>query len=157
MSRARRATTVAAEAVATAGSDHADVTGNGEAACCLPVFVLEAVPTYRADGWWRRPRGFCVGGCGVTPLRVRASVIVPATGFDGVVGAAQIERLPDGAILMNVGQSHREIDVDSLNQHPHTDLRRHLERYDVNGRRVHLLYRGSLGNLVAVLFVGRKP
>ena len=59
----------------------------------------------------------------------RASVIVTATGFDGVVGAAQIERLPDGAILMNVGHSHREIDVDWLNQHPHTDLRRHLERY----------------------------
>ena len=48
----------------------------------------------------------------------RASVIVTATGFDGVVGAAQIERLPDGAILMNVGHSHREIDVDWLNQPP---------------------------------------
>ena len=81
----------------------------------------------------------------------RASVIVTATGFDGVVGAAQIERLPDGAILMNVGHSHREIDVDWLNQHPHTDLRRHLERYEVNGRRVHLLNRGSLVNLAAGL------
>ena len=84
----------------------------------------------------------------------RASVIVTATGFDGVVGAAQIERLPDGAILMNVGHSHREIDVDWLNQHPHTDLRRHLERYEVNGRRVHLLNRGSLVNLAAGLGTG---
>lgn len=81
----------------------------------------------------------------------RASVVVTATGFDGVVGAAQIERLRDGAILMNVGHSHREIDVDWLNQHPHTDLRRHLERYEVNGRRVHLLNRGSLVNLAAGL------
>ena len=81
----------------------------------------------------------------------RASVIVTATGFDGVVGAAQIELLPDGAILMNVGHSHREIDVDWLNQHPHTELRRHLERYEVNGRRVHLLNRGSLVNLAAGL------
>ncbi len=84
----------------------------------------------------------------------RASVVVTATGFDGVVGAAQIERLPDGAILMNVGHSHREIDVDWLNQHPHTDLRRHLERYEVNGRRVHLLNRGSLVNLAAGLGTG---
>jgi adenosylhomocysteinase len=84
----------------------------------------------------------------------RASVIVTATGFDGVVGAAQIERLPDGAILMNVGHSHREIDVDWLNQHPHTALRRHLERYEVNGRRVHLLNRGSLVNLAAGLGTG---
>ena len=84
----------------------------------------------------------------------RASVVVTATGFDGVVGAAQIDRLPDGAILMNVGHSHREIDVDWLNQHPHTDLRRHLERYEVNGRRVHLLNRGSLVNLAAGLGTG---
>jgi adenosylhomocysteinase len=84
----------------------------------------------------------------------RASVIVTATGFDGVVGAAQIERLPDGVILMNVGHSHREIDVDWLNQHPRTALRRHLERYDVHGRRVHLLNRGSLVNLAAGLDTG---
>jgi adenosylhomocysteinase len=80
-----------------------------------------------------------------------AGVVVTATGFDGVVGAAQIERLPDGAILVNVGHSDREIDVDWLQQHPHTDLRRHLERYEVNGRRVYLLNRGSLVNLAAGL------
>lgn len=84
----------------------------------------------------------------------RASVIVTATGFDGVVGAAQIERLADGAILMNVGHSNREIDVDWLDQHPHSELRRHLERYEVNGRRVHLLNRGSLVNLAAGLGTG---
>ena len=81
----------------------------------------------------------------------RASVVVTATGFDGVVGAAQIECLRDGAILMNVGHSHREIDVDWLDQHPHSGVRRHLERYDVNGRRVHLLNRGSLVNLAVGL------
>ena len=84
----------------------------------------------------------------------RASVIVTATGFDGVVGAAQIERLADGAILVNVGHSHREIDVEWLDQHPHTNVRRHLERYEVNGRRVHLLNRGSLVNLAAGLGSG---
>jgi adenosylhomocysteinase len=84
----------------------------------------------------------------------RVSVVVTATGFDGVVGAAQIERLADGAILVNVGHSHREIDVDWLDQHPHTELRRHLERYEVNGRRVHLLNRGSLVNLAAGLGSG---
>jgi adenosylhomocysteinase len=82
-----------------------------------------------------------------------ASVVVTATGFDGVVGAAQVERLRDGAILMNVGHSHREIDVDWLNEHPHTELRRHLERYEVNGRRIHLLNRGSLVNLAAGLSI----
>ena len=82
---------------------------------------------------------------------LRASVVVTATGFDGVVEAAQIVRLADGAILMNVGHSNREIDVDWLDQHPHTELRRHLERYEVNGKRVHLLNRGSLVNLAVGL------
>jgi adenosylhomocysteinase len=80
-----------------------------------------------------------------------ASVVVTATGFDGVIGAAQIERLADGAILMNVGHSNREIDVDWLDEHPRTELRRHLDRYEVDGRRVHLLNRGSLVNLAAGL------
>src|SRR5918995_2741059 len=84
----------------------------------------------------------------------RASVIVTATGFDGVVGAAQIEHLADGAILMNVGHSNREIDVDWRDEHPHTDLRRHLERYEGNGRRLHLLNRGSLVNLAVGLGTG---
>jgi adenosylhomocysteinase len=81
----------------------------------------------------------------------RASVVVTATGFDGVIRAPQIECLADGAILMNVGHSNREIDVAWLDEHPHTSLRRHLERYDVNGRRVHLLNRGSLVNLAVGL------
>jgi adenosylhomocysteinase len=83
-----------------------------------------------------------------------SSVIVTATGLDGVIGAAQIERLADGAILVNVGHSNREIDVDWLDQHPRTDLRRHLQRYEVNGRRVYLLNRGSLVNLAAGLGTG---
>jgi adenosylhomocysteinase len=83
-----------------------------------------------------------------------ATVIVTATGFDGVIAAAQIEHLVEGAILMNVGHSNREIDVDWLDQHSHTSLRRHLERFDVNGRRVHLLNRGSLVNLAAGLGTG---
>jgi adenosylhomocysteinase len=80
-----------------------------------------------------------------------ASVVVTATGFDGVIGSAEIEQLSDGAILVNVGHSHREIDVDWLDQHPHVQLRRHLDRYEVDGRRIHLLNRGSLVNLATGL------
>ena len=85
-----------------------------------------------------------------------ASVIVTATGFDGVIGPAQLERLADGAILMNVGHSPREIDVDWLDRHPRAVLRRHLERYEVNGRRVYLLNRGSLVNLATGLGTGAQ-
>ena len=95
-------------------------------------------------------------GCRVAPLEDAApvaSVIVTATGFDGVLGASQLELVADGAILVNVGHSDREIDVDWRDRHPRVVMRRHLDRYDVAGRRLHLLNRGSLVNLAAGLAV----
>ena len=93
-------------------------------------------------------------GCRVASLddaARRASVIVTATGFDGVLGAEQLEQVADGAILVNVGHSDREIDVDWLDRHPRVEMRRHLGRYEIAGRRLHLLNRGSLVNLAAGL------
>jgi adenosylhomocysteinase len=89
-------------------------------------------------------------GCRVAemPAAVRtASVIVTATGFDGVLGERELSQAADGAILVNVGHSDREIDVDWLDRHPSTPVRRHLDRYDLGGRRLYLLNRGSLVNL----------
>jgi adenosylhomocysteinase len=89
-------------------------------------------------------------GCRVASLddaTRRASVLVTATGFDGVLGGEQLEQVADGAILVNVGHSDREIDVDWLDRHPRVEMRRHLDRYEIAGRRLHLLNRGSLVNL----------
>lgn len=83
-----------------------------------------------------------------------ASVIVTATGFDGVLGEQQLSQVADGAILVNVGHSDREIDVDWLDRRPSTPVRRHLERYELDGRWVYLLNRGSLVNLAAGLGIG---
>ena len=93
-------------------------------------------------------------GCRVADLSDAlraASVIVTATGFDGVLGERELAQVADGAILVNVGHSDREIDVDWLDRHPRTLVRRHLERYDVDGRRIYLLNRGSLVNIAAGL------
>ena len=58
----------------------------------------------------------------------------------------------------DLGANVTVVDLDPVRlvqaQHPHTGLRRHLERYEVNGRRVHLLNRGSLVNLAAGLGTG---
>jgi adenosylhomocysteinase len=83
-----------------------------------------------------------------------ASVVVTATGFDGVLGEQQMSDLADGAILVNVGHSDREIDVNWLDLHPSTPVRRHLQRYDLDGRRAYLINRGSLVNLAAGLGIG---
>jgi adenosylhomocysteinase len=96
-------------------------------------------------------------GCRVADLEVAlgtASVVVTATGFDGVLGEQQLSQVADGAILVNVGHSDREIDVDWLDGHPRTPIRRHLDRYELDGRRVYLLNRGSLVNLAAGLGIG---
>ena len=89
-------------------------------------------------------------GCRVADMGIAlgtASVVVTATGFEGVLGERQLANVADGAILVNVGHSDREIDVDWLDRHPSTRVRRHLERYELDGRRVYLLNRGSLVNL----------
>ncbi|MEO5666218.1 MAG: adenosylhomocysteinase [Nocardioides sp.] len=83
-----------------------------------------------------------------------ASVVVTATGFDGVLGASQLAQVADGAILVNVGHSDREIDVDWLDGHPRTHIRRHLERFTLDDRSVYLLNRGSLVNLAPGLGIG---
>ena len=96
-------------------------------------------------------------GCRVADLATAlrtASVVVTATGFDGVLGEEQLAYAADGAILVNVGHSDREIDVDWLDRHPRTGVRRHLERFDLGGRRVYLLNRGSLVNLAPGLGIG---
>lgn len=89
-------------------------------------------------------------GCRVADLATAlgtASVVVTATGFDGVLGPEQLSKVTDGTILFNVGHSDREIDVDWLDRHPRTTIRRHLERFDLEDRRLYLLNRGSLVNL----------
>ena len=93
-------------------------------------------------------------GCRVAGLAeavAAAGVVVTATGVDRVLDAEVLADVPDGAILVNVGHSNREIDVDWLDRHPRVEMRRHLDRYDLDGRRVHLLNRGSLVNLAAGL------
>jgi adenosylhomocysteinase len=78
-----------------------------------------------------------------------AEIVVTATGFDRVVDDNRMSRLADGAILVNVGHSNREFDVDWLDRHPRTRVRRHLDRYEVDGRHLFLLNRGSPVNLAA--------
>lgn len=93
-------------------------------------------------------------GCRVAEMAAAlrtASVIVTATGFDGVLGEQQLSQVADGVILVNVGHSDREIDVDWLDRQPSTPLRRHLQRYELDGRRVYLLNRGSLVDLAGGL------
>ncbi|MFP4566405.1 MAG: NAD(P)-dependent oxidoreductase [Spirochaetaceae bacterium] len=79
----------------------------------------------------------------------RADVIATATGADGVVGRALIDRLPDGAFLLNVGHRPEEIDVTYLRSHDHREIIPFVEEISLGRRKVYLLAGGSMLNLVA--------
>lgn len=50
----------------------------------------------------------------VATLIVDADIALTATGVDGVIGPAELERAPSGILLANVGHFDREIDVGAL-------------------------------------------
>ncbi len=97
-------------------------------------------------------------GCRIVDLErglAEASVVVTATGVEGVLGRSELTLLGDGAIVCNVGHSNREIDVEWLDEnHDRTPMRRHIARYDVNGSAIYLLNRGSLLNLAPSVMPG---
>jgi adenosylhomocysteinase len=124
--------------------------GKGTAACfrngfsAVSVVDFDPVTTLEAhlDGF-------------ITPLRdsaIRsADIIVTVTGSAGIVTAADLPLVKDGAILMNGGHFPHEIDVDGLRAGAVE-----VERYEAegietlrlaDGRRVHLLGGGHMANL----------
>ena len=132
-----------------------------------PVLVVGFGPVGRGVAIQARSRGAVVSvadldpvrrneaqqyGCRVVSLEegiADAGIVVTATGVDGVIGPDQLSGLRDGVILCNVGHTNREIDVTWLDGHPHREVRRYIERYEVDGKSVYLLNRGSLLNLAA--------
>ncbi|MBY3412380.1 adenosylhomocysteinase [Rhizobium laguerreae] len=126
--------------------------GKGTAACFRNAFAtvsvvdIDPVTTLEAhlDGF-------------VTPLRdaaIRsADIILTVTGFAGIVTAADLPLVKDGAILMNGGHFPHEIDVEAFRRHP--DVIR-IDRYEAdhvetfhlsNGRSFHVLGSGHMANL----------
>ena len=75
------------------------------------------------------------------------SIVVTATGREGVLGPEELRMLRPGAILANVGHSSREIDVEWLQQQPCQSVRRYIDRYAIDGRELFLVNRGNLVNL----------
>lgn len=78
-----------------------------------------------------------------------ADVVFTATGARGVIGAAELPRLRDGAFLINVGHVDEELDLAALLAHPHEPARPHVLRVRLGERRVYLFARGSMANLAA--------
>ena len=79
----------------------------------------------------------------------RCQIVVTATGVEGVLGEEHLRQARPGTIFFNAGHSNREIDIDWLYLQPHQRMRAHVERFDLNGKHIFLLAKGSLLNLAA--------
>ncbi len=75
------------------------------------------------------------------------SIVVTATGREGILGPRELAWTRPGAILANVGHGNREIDVDWLDGRPYRALRPYIERFELEDHAIFLLNRGSLVNL----------
>jgi adenosylhomocysteinase len=77
-------------------------------------------------------------------------VFVTCTGQTGVIRKEHLLKMKDGAILANAGHFDVEIDTDALYAigRP-AQVRPNVERFNVNGKRLFLLSKGRVVNLVA--------
>ena len=76
-------------------------------------------------------------------------IVVTATGVEGVLREEHLRQARPGTIFFNGGHSNREIDIDWLYLQPHRTMKAHVERFDLNGKQIFLLAKGSLLNLAA--------
>ena len=93
-------------------------------------------------------------GFRVMPIAGAAEIgdlFVTTTGNVNVIGRQHFPCMKDGAILANAGHFNDEIDLSSLQQlsHGRRELRRFVEEYAIEGRRIYVLAEGRLVNHVA--------
>jgi adenosylhomocysteinase len=83
-------------------------------------------------------------------------IFVTCTGQTGVIRKEHFIKMKDGAILANAGHFDVEIDVDALYSISRpAQVRPNVERFMVNGKRLFLLSKGRVVNLVAA--EGNQP
>jgi adenosylhomocysteinase len=94
-------------------------------------------------------------GFGVMPLLDAApagDVFITCTGQTCVIRKEHFLKMKDAAILANAGHFDVEIDIESLyniSRYQPMQISPNIERFDVNGKRLFLLSKGRVVNLVA--------
>ncbi|MEM2856142.1 MAG: adenosylhomocysteinase [Candidatus Nitrosocaldaceae archaeon] len=79
----------------------------------------------------------------------KGDIFITATGQTNVIRKEHIDNMKDKAILLNAGHFDVEIDVKYLEEHKKREVRTNLDEYIVDGKRVYLIGRGRIANLVA--------
>jgi adenosylhomocysteinase len=77
-------------------------------------------------------------------------VFVTCTGQTGVIRKEHFLKMKDGAVLANAGHFDVEIDIGAIHDISRpVQVRPNVERFDVGGKRLYLLSKGRVVNLVA--------
>jgi len=93
-------------------------------------------------------------GFRVMPLKEAArigDIFVTVTGNKDVIRKEHFELMKDGAIVANSGHFNVEINIEELESLAKSkrEIRKNVEEYDLNGKKIYLLGKGRLINLVA--------
>ncbi|MCI2426538.1 adenosylhomocysteinase [Candidatus Acetothermia bacterium] len=78
-------------------------------------------------------------------------IFITVTGSTGAINVDTFKRLKNGAILANAGHFDVEIDVAGLKKIARTQrtVRKNIDEYNLNGKKIYLLAAGRLVNLAA--------
>ncbi len=76
-------------------------------------------------------------------------IFVSATGNKHVIRSEHMKLMKDGAMLANAGHFDNEIEKGYLEKGKKREIRRDVEEFKINGKRLYLLADGRLVNLVA--------
>jgi len=79
-----------------------------------------------------------------------ADIFITCTGQKNVIAEKHFKKMKDGAILANAGHFDNEIEVEKLfsNSYENYSIKQYLDCFNINGRRIFLLARGRVVNLV---------
>lgn len=79
-----------------------------------------------------------------------ADIFITCTGQKHVITEKHFRRMKNGAILANAGHFDDEIDVEKLfsNSNENYSIRKYLDCFQINGRKIFLLSKGRVVNLV---------
>ena len=114
--------------------------GMGAIVTVVEVDALKALEAYM-DGYYVKK---------IDQVVQNADIFITCTGQKYVITEKHFRRMKNGAILANAGHFDNEIDVEKLfsNSNENHSIRQYLDCFHINGRKIFLLSKGRVVNLV---------
>jgi adenosylhomocysteinase len=114
--------------------------GMGAIVTIVEVDPLKALEAYM-EGYWVKK---------IDQVVQNADIFITCTGQKNVIREKHFKKMKNGAILANAGHFDSEIEVERLfsNSYENYSIKQYLDCFNINGRRIFLLAKGRVVNLV---------